>query len=298
MTRPDKPPVTATGTPPLNHEDAPATRDEARMYSENQPEKPSEKKGPFQQLRRFLPILLLLTIMGLVFGTGLHNYISLEQLALHLEELRGFIASNYLIAIALYIALYIAIAALSIPGGLIVTVASGLLFGWLIGTIATVIGATIGATLLFLTARTSLGEPLRRKAGPWLSQFQKGFEKDAFNYLLFLRLVPAFPFWLVNLAPAFLGVRLSTYVITTLIGIIPGSLAFAYTGFGLESVIAAQKAAYEQCLAEKAADATCSFTLEASSLVTREIIIAFLLLSIMALLPVLIKRLRNKRNQA
>jgi uncharacterized membrane protein YdjX (TVP38/TMEM64 family) len=180
---------------------------------------------------------------------------------------------------------------------LIVTVASGLLFGWAIGTLATVVGATIGATLLFLIARTSLGEPLRQKAGPWLSQFQQGFEKDAFNYLLFLRLVPAFPFWLVNLAPAFLGVRLWTYIITTFIGIIPGSLAFSYTGFGLESVIEQQRSLYDDCVS-KQGEAACEFSLDASSLVTKEIIIAFLLLSVIALLPVLIKRLRNKRNQA
>lgn len=266
---------------------------------------PEEAAAPVKQaernpslIRRFLPVAILIAVMATVFGTGLHDYLSLKQLALHLEELRSFIESNHLVAIGIYILLYIAIAALSIPGGLIVTVAGGLLFGWFIGTLATVIGATIGATLLFLIARSSFGEPLRERAGPWLSQFQQGFEQDAFNYLLFLRLVPAFPFWLVNLAPAFLGVKLWTYITTTFIGIIPGTLAFAYTGYGLESVIRSQKQAYENCIAEKGSEAGCSFTLEASSLVTKEIIIAFILLSVMALLPVLIKRLRNKRNQA
>ncbi|GJM03226.1 MAG: TVP38/TMEM64 family protein [Rhodomicrobium sp.] len=266
---------------------------------------PEEAVAPVEQIernssliRRFLPVAILIAVMATVFGTGLHEYLSLKQLALHLEELRSFIESNHFAAIGIYILLYIAIAALSIPGGLIVTVAGGLLFGWFIGTLATVIGATIGATLLFLIARSSLGEPLRERAGPWLSQFQQGFEQDAFNYLLFLRLVPAFPFWLVNLAPAFLGVKLWTYITTTFIGIIPGTLAFAYTGYGLESVIRSQKQAYENCITEKGSEAGCSFTLEASSLVTKEIIIAFILLSVMALLPVLIKRLRNKRNQA
>jgi uncharacterized membrane protein YdjX (TVP38/TMEM64 family) len=257
----------------------------------------AEMEQKSKSLSRFLPIALLLAAMATVFATGLHEYLSLKQLALNLKELKTFIGDHFIAAIAIYIALYIAIAALSIPGGLIVTVASGLLFGWAIGTLATVVGATIGATLLFLIARTSLGEPLRQKAGPWLSQFQQGFEKDAFNYLLFLRLVPAFPFWLVNLAPAFLGVRLWTYIITTFIGIIPGSLAFSYTGFGLESVIEQQRSLYDDCVS-KQGEAACEFSLDASSLVTKEIIIAFLLLSVIALLPVLIKRLRNKRNQA
>lgn len=247
--------------------------------------------------RRLLPLAVIVAIMAAIFGSGLHNYLSLKQLAIHLEELRGFIEANYIGAIALFIGVYIAIAALSIPGGLIVTVAGGLLFGWLVGTLATVTGATIGATLLFLAARTSLGEPLKARAGPWLDQFQKGFEENAFFYLLFLRLVPAFPFWLVNLAPAFLGVPLATYVISTFVGIIPGSLAYAYTGHGLDSVIEQQKQSFESCVAEKG-ESACDFTLDASSLVTKEIIIAFALLSLVALLPVLIKRLRRAQNHA
>ena len=105
------------------------------------------------------------------------------------------------------------------------------------------VGATIGATVIFLVARTALGEPLLRRAGPRAAQLAQGFRADAFSYLLFLRLVPAFPFFLVNLVPAFAGVRLSTFVAATALGIIPGALVYAFAGTGLDSVIAAQQAA-------------------------------------------------------
>jgi len=100
-----------------------------------------------------------------------------------------------------------------------------------------VVGATAGAVLLFLIARTALGEPLRARAGPWLSKMADGFRADAFNYLLVLRLVPIFPFWLVNLVPALLGVPLSTFALATAIGIVPGSLVYASVGAGLGVVL-------------------------------------------------------------
>lgn len=254
-------------------------------------------------IRRFAPLIVIVAVMATAFNFGLHEYLSIRSIALNLEQMRAFLAENYLTSIAIFIGVYILVAALSIPGGLILTIAGGLLFGWVIGTLATVIGATIGATLIFLVAKTSLGETLRAKAGPWLDEFQKGFDEDAFSYLMFLRLVPAFPFWLVNLAPAFLGVKLSTYVITTFFGIIPGSLAYSFLGQGFESVITAQRDSYQACLAEQGPEAAstingCKFELDASSLVTTEILIAFLLLSLVALTPVAIKRLRKSNKPA
>ncbi|MEJ2434691.1 MAG: VTT domain-containing protein, partial [Pseudolabrys sp.] len=96
-------------------------------------------------------------------------------------------------------------------------------------------GGTLGATVIFLVARTALGEPLLMRAGPRAKQLAKGFREDAFSYLLFLRLVPAFPFFLVNLVPAFAGVRLGTFVVATAIGIIPGGVVYAFAGTGLDS---------------------------------------------------------------
>lgn len=257
-------------------------------------QKRMEETSQKSLFRRVLPLMAILAFMGLAFSQGWHHFLTLKQLALNLETLRAFIAQNYLTAVLLYTAVYVAVAALSIPGGVVVTIAGGLLFGWFVGTLATVVGATIGATMLFLAAKTSLGDTLKEKAGPWIKDLQKGFDENAMSYMFFLRLVPAFPFWLVNLAPALLGVKLGTYVFATFFGIIPGSLAFTYVGEGLESVILAQKAAYQSCL-DAANGYECSFELDASSLVTTDLIIAFILLSVVSLLPVLIKRLRSQR---
>jgi uncharacterized membrane protein YdjX (TVP38/TMEM64 family) len=112
-----------------------------------------------------------------------------------------------------------------LPGAAVLTLAGRFLFGWFWGGLASMIAATIGAVLVFLIARTALGEPLAARAGPWLAKLRQGFQEGAFNYLLFLRLVPIFPFWLVNLAPALLGVSFWTYTLATIIGIIPGSFA-------------------------------------------------------------------------
>lgn len=254
--------------------------------------------GKKSSLRQYAPLLIILGLMALVFSQGWHKHFTLKELALNLEQLKSLIEANFLLALLAYVGLYVVITALSLPAGAMVTIAGGLLFGWFTGTLATVTGATIGATLIFLAARSSLGALLRQKAGPWLKQLEAGFQDNALSYMFFLRLVPAFPFWLVNLAPAFLGVKLSHYMFATFFGIIPGTLAFSYIGEGLESVIRAQRSAYEQCVAKAASAAECTFGLNASALVTKEIIIALLLLSLVALIPVAIKRLRGRRDQA
>ena len=248
------------------------------------------------RLKQYAPLLIIVGLMAFAFSQGWHKYLTLKELALNLETLQTFLAQNYLSAILAYIGIYIVVTALSIPGGAAITIAGGLLFGWFVGTLSTVVGATIGATLIFLAAKTSLGELLKAKAGPWLKQLEQGFEENATSYMFFLRLVPAFPFWLVNLAPAFLGVKLSTFMFTTFFGIIPGTLAFSYIGQGLESVISAQKQSYENCVAAKGADGGCVFGLDASSLITPHLIIALVLISLVALIPVIIKRLKT-RNQ-
>src|SRR6185436_17003766 len=156
-----------------------------------------------------------------------------------------------LLAVLSYMGLYIVIVALSVPGAVFLTVTGGFLFGLALGAAAAVISATIGATVIFLAARTALGDPLLRRAGPRANQLAKGFRDDAFSYLLFLRLVPAFPFFLVNLVPAFAGVRLVPFITATALGVIPGAVVFAMAGTGLDSVIMAQKNTYDECVAAK-----------------------------------------------
>ncbi|PHQ71084.1 MAG: TVP38/TMEM64 family protein, partial [Sneathiella sp.] len=140
---------------------------------------------------------------------------------------------------------------------------------------------------------TSLGEPLRKKAGPWLKKLEGGFAENALSYLLFLRLVPAFPFWLVNIAPAFLGVRLGTYIVGTFIGIIPGTFVFAFLGGGLDSIIVEQQNKYNACVA--AGTANCVLDFQISSLITTEIILSFVALGVVSLLPIALKKLRKTK---
>ena len=199
--------------------------------------------------------------MVLVFAMGWHRQITLENIVDRCAT--ASITSSPSIAVACGAGLCrwstSAAVALSLPGGLILTATGGLLFGWLVGGLAAVVGATIGATILFLIARTALGEALSERAGAWLAKLREGFKEDALSYLLFLRLVPAFPFWFVNIAPAILGVPLRTYVIGTFFGIIPATFAFASAGAGLDSVIVAAKAEYAACVARRGAEA-CKLT--------------------------------------
>jgi uncharacterized membrane protein YdjX (TVP38/TMEM64 family) len=178
----------------------------------------------------------------------------------------------------------------------VLTLAGGFLFGWFWGGLASMVAATAGAIIVFLVARSALGELLAARAGPWLERLRQGFQEDAFNYLLFLRLVPIFPFWLVNLAPPLLGVSLSTYVLATAIGIIPGSFAYSIAGQGLDSLIVAQQAAHQSCLAKKGPDAEklCPFVLEPRALLTPGLIAGFAALGIVALIPIAVKRFRCK----
>jgi uncharacterized membrane protein YdjX (TVP38/TMEM64 family) len=133
-------------------------------------------------------------------------------------------------------AAYAAVIALSVPGGAVLTITGGFLFGIVAGSLYVVIAATLGATIVFLIAKSALGDALRAKAGPRIRRMEEGFRQDALSYLLVLRLIPLFPFWLVNIVPAFLGVPVRTYVLGTAIGIIPGSLVYASVGNGLGAV--------------------------------------------------------------
>ena len=144
--------------------------------------------------------------------------------------------SNAAAAVAAFVALYVAVVALSLPGGAVLTITGGFLFGVAHRRRRRLGGRDGRRHLIFLIAKSAVGEHLARRAGPLAAQLAEGFRADAFSYLLFLRLVPLFPFWLVNLAPALFGVRPATFVAATAIGIIPATFAFAFVGAGLDSV--------------------------------------------------------------
>ena len=196
-------------------------------------------KTPMAQLKRFLPLAILLLAIVAALGLGIHDYISFEQLERNRAQLLDFVDRHPILAPLVFMLIYAAVIALSVPGGAILTMAGGFLFGVIAASCYVVIAATVGATVVFLIAKTALGDSLRQKAGPAMRRMEAGFRENALNYLLFLRLIPVFPFWLVNLVPAFLGVPLGTYLVATFIGIIPGSLVYASVGNGLGVVFEA-----------------------------------------------------------
>src|SRR5262249_46645692 len=153
---------------------------------------------------------------------------------------------------------------------------------------AAVVAATTGATVIFLVARSAFSQYVLRRAGPRLAKIADGFRADAFSYLLFLRLVPVFPFFLVNLAPALVGVRVATFVAATAIGIIPATFVFASVGAGLDSVIQAQAATYLACLNAGAAD--CHLDFDPAAVLTPQLVGALVPLGLLALAPVLVRR--------
>ena len=185
---------------------------------------------------RFLPIFLLVAGLGIFFALGLHRYASFSTLAGQRTALLEWVARLGALAPVVYIGAYIAVVAFSLPGATILTLAGGFVFGALWGGIYAVIGATIGATVVFLAAKTAFGDALRARAGSAVDRMEEGFRRDALSYLLVLRLIPIFPFFLVNLVPAFLGVKLATYVMATFFGIMPGAFVYASVGAGLGAV--------------------------------------------------------------
>ena len=227
--------------------------------------------------RRILPLALLAVGLIAFFAFGLHNYLSFDKLHQHRETLVEFVAAHGVLAVILYLLCYATVIAFSLPGGAIMTITGGFLFGTLAGTVYTVVAATVGASVLFLAARTALGDLLRAKAGPAVRKMEAGFRENALSYLLALRLIPVFPFWLVNLVPALLGVPFRVYLIGTFIGIIPGCFIFASVGNGLGTVFAA------------------GGTPDINMIFAPEILIPIIGLALLALVPVAYKKYFPKR---
>lgn len=196
----------------------------------------SDVKQSGFSLGRLIPLVVLAVGLVAFFVLDLGQYVTLDALKENREFLQTFVAENTALAFTVYMAIYTVMVAFSLPGALIATLTGGFLFGTIFGGLATVIAATIGATIVFLIAKTALGDTLRAKAGPGIQKMEAGFQKNAFSYLMVLRLVPLFPFFLVNLAPAFLGVKLRTFMVATFFGIIPGTFVFASVGNGLGAI--------------------------------------------------------------
>lgn len=193
-------------------------------------------------LRRLLPLwplLLLVLALAIAWELGLTGSLSFPALARHQADLNRLVARHPWAAPAVYVTVYAVAVAISLPGGAVLTAAGGLLFGIVLGGSLAALGASLGAIALFLIARSALRPLMLRYAGPLSERLRPGIERDGFSYLLALRLIPAFPFWLVNLAPALFGMRLAPYSLATILGILPGTFLFASIGAGLSTLLAA-----------------------------------------------------------
>lgn len=189
-------------------------------------------------IRRWLPLVILISLLLLFFGLGLNRYLSFAMLKEHRALLLSWTQAHYLQTVLAFIAIYTTAVAVSIPGAVFLTLAGGFLFGIVQGTVFVIISATLGATLIFFAVRTSLGDWLGTRASGWIERMRQGFQHNAFSYLLTLRLIPLFPFWVVNIVPALLNVRARTFILATFIGIIPGSTVYVMVGNGLSEIFA------------------------------------------------------------
>jgi uncharacterized membrane protein YdjX (TVP38/TMEM64 family) len=243
---------------------------------------------------RALPLAIIAVISIGVIALSWQEHWSPATLIERRAAIDAMVATHRIAALTAFAVIYAASVALSLPGGALLTICGGAIFGTLAGGSAALIGATVGATGIFLAAKSALGGWLMRRAGRRAETLAAGFCADAFNYLLFLRLVPVFPFWLVNLVPAVVGVRLTTFVLTTAIGIIPGTFAFAFFGASLDSAVTTETAAYRACVAAGGADCAIDFV---SAAATPQLIGALVALGLLALVPVAIRRYKAARRR-
>lgn len=227
-----------------------------------------------KSLLRWLPLVLILAVLAAAMALGLHKQLSFDTLKANREVLVGLVNANPLLAAAAFVLVYMVFTMAMIPGALWITIAGGFLFGLIGGALLTVTGATAGATLLFLAARTGMGEGLRARAGPFLARLQAGFAENPISYMLTLRFLPVVPFPVANIAPALLGAKLLPYSVTTAIGIVPGVLAYALVGSQLGVAF----------------DANTAPDLIGFG---RQLLPAFLALAAVSLLPIVIKRLQG-----
>jgi uncharacterized membrane protein YdjX (TVP38/TMEM64 family) len=216
-----------------------------------------------------LLVLFLAVIIGLRLS-GIGDILTFENLHRNEDSFLAFVRDNAVTSVLIYILVYIAAIALNLPGGAVLTIAGGFLFGTFPAVVYVNIGATSGAVLAFLSARYLLGSRLQESYGAQLAKFNGEMERNGIRYLLTLRLIPVFPFFLVNFLSGLTRVRLSSFTWTTAIGIIPGTAVFAYAGRQLETVHSV------------------------GDIFTVNVLAAFLLLGLFTLAPVIIGRIRKR----
>lgn len=220
--------------------------------------------------KKLFILLVGAVLVALFFWFDLGRYLTLEALKENREALLDFYAAHQAAMVAGFIAIYVVQTALSLPGAAILSLAAGAIFGALLGTVYAVIGATIGAVLAFLVTRYLFHDAVERKFGEKLAKLNRELDQAGLNYLLFLRLVPVFPFFLINLAAGLTKMPLRTFFFGTLIGIIPGGFVYVNAGASLASITSTREIASLRVLG------------------------SFALLGLFALVPVVYRKFRDR----
>lgn len=187
--------------------------------------------------RKYLPVAVLLAGLGVFFALGLHRTLSFAWLAENYTGIKSMTADHRILAWAVFFVLYTVCVAFSLPIASLLTLSGGAILGWH-GLWLVVASATLGAYILFLAAKGAFAETMAQRAGPFMARINEGFNQSPFFWLLALRLIPAFPFWAVNIAPALLGMRTRDYLLATAVGIAPGSFVYIWVGRGFDTVLA------------------------------------------------------------
>ena len=259
---------------PKNKRDLAATR---TGTDENFEPADSPKTATSGIAGRFLPIAIIILALAGFFAFDLDRFFTIEALRENREFLRAQVEANFAAAIVIFVLAYAAATAISFPGASALTIFGGFLFGLWAGTAAVIVAATTGAFVIYLVARTSLGDQLRRRASGFLARMEAGFRENELSYMFLLRLVPIFPFWAINIAAGILNVRPRNFLIGTLFGMIPGTFVYVSIGHGLGSVF----------------DAGREITLK-GVLFRLETLVPILGLSVLAAAPIILKRFRRK----
>jgi uncharacterized membrane protein YdjX (TVP38/TMEM64 family) len=193
-------------------------------------------EAPTPLWRRLWPVYIILAGLGIALSQGWHELLTLESLSANAASLDAMVRDNFLVVFVCYVAIYAAATTFMVPGSAL-TIGGGFLFGLALGTPATVIGATLGASILFFASKTSIGSVLRDVAGPFIEKMRAGFAENPVSYMFALRLIPLFPFAAVNIAPGLLGAKYRDYVLSTFFGIIPGTLAYTWIGAAVKGTL-------------------------------------------------------------
>lgn len=254
---------------------------------------PAPAESRWRRIRRWLPLIVLTTVSVGVFASGAAHLFSLDRLLASRAWLRAFVDEGTARAMVAAFFVYLGAVIVSVPATLILTMICGFLFGIVPGALLAVCAATTGGSLVFLIGRGPGRDLLRRFGGPRLDRFAAAFRRDAFGYIATFRVLPLFPFWVTNLAPAACGVGLGTFAAATFLGLLPGALVYATTGAGIEDVVAAHEAARAACQA--GGGPSCDQALSPYAFVTPTMAVALGLLGMFGLITLLLtRRLRHR----